>query len=178
MHSSSVHRAWKWLSLIITLILLISFTQPESSLAATTAPSSSTDALSVVPLFPTKFNICVGQIEKFAVLVVDSKYISIPKASVHVKEAEILTKTNGVAKWSATGDRPGRTNVTFYVTKKNYDQSKKFNATVNVLQCSWKLRMDYTEEFVDTASAWILQGSVEVGDTPFGVAQDGSITLK
>ncbi len=165
----------KGLAVIACLVLLLGETQPLSGLAA--APKMIFGSLHLMPLYLEKREICVGQKEKFSVLVVNQNSSNVPGATVHANDKTFPVGADGIARWSAIAEKAGQTTITIYATKPNYATSESFSTTVTVIDCTWNLRMDYTESYIDKGSTWVFEGSVEIEDATFGVNDDGTLSL-
>jgi len=164
-------------SFVFCMLILVSTAQAQPSLAAPQETIFPSQTLKLLPLYIEKRKICVGQKEKFAVLVVNAYSANIVGASVHAKDKVFVTGADGIARWSAIAETPGQTSITIYATKPGYTQSNSYTVTIDVIDCTWNLRMDYDEAFFDTARTWVFQGSVEIEDTPFSVLDDGTLSL-
>ena len=177
MKSPEHRQIWRCFSFLFCLLILTSTAHTERSLAAPQHTIFRSQNLKLLPLYIEKRKICVGQKEKFAVLVVNDYSANVVGASVHAKDKVFVTGADGIARWSAIAENPGQTTITIYATKAGYTQSNSYTVTLDVIDCTWNLRMDYNEAYMDTANTWVFQGSVEIEDTPFTVIDDGSLSL-
>ena len=149
MKCPSVRRAWRWFSILVALIFLVGINQPESTLAAPQKTVFRGATLTLMPLYLEKSQICVGQKERYAVLVVNGYYANVPGATVHAKDKTFITGANGIASWSAIAEKPGQTTVTIYATKDGYSSSNPS------LPPSMSSNAPGTCAWITTKSTWI-----------------------
>jgi len=80
--------------------------------------------------------------------------------------------------WTQTATSEGETKWVVTATKAGYDPESPTEFTVKVVDCSWKIGLDYDDNYIDKKSNWVFQSSVELPDyEPFLADSSGNLSL-
>jgi hypothetical protein len=134
-------------------------------------------SLFLVPLQSKTRPLCLGEQEHFSFLVVNDANVDVPGATVFANGKAYSTGTDGMAIVPLPTDEEGIQDLKAWAEKDGYSNSLPFETSFEVVACDWNLRMDYNEEYIDVKDIWVIQGSVEIFDTPFTANEDGTLVM-
>ena len=159
---------YRWLAVWLALSTLFSggWMAPSPGgppLASATMPLP---ILTVWPAMAYNITVCSGDKVKFQVQVVSGLLgsVGVPGATLSLAGKTITTDADGFASWSDTPKSSGIVYWMVTASKTGYTSSSPTQFKAIVVNCAWKIGLDYDDSYVDDSSHWTWQSSVELPD--------------